>query len=264
MSLSAADLDNVVIMDGDSHTVLGEVDRPSSITEVYDGAIYGHQGDQYQVERFDYAGRRAYVRKVDVDYYTQAETETEVRVLHDDETVRFTAYEAHLGEVHVATLAKAFKKVRYYTRENVGIGDINLPPEELETEACLLVLDPELAAEAGLNTASDAGGLRGVADLIQGLVPLFVRVDPGDVAVTAELRHPHFERPTLTIYDRVPGGVGLSERIFREHRAVLDAAHGLLGRCACQRGCPSCIGPARDQGGRGKALARVLLEGMLR
>ncbi len=264
VSLSAADMDNVVIMDRDEGVVLGEVDRASAITEVYDGAIYGHQGEQYQVERFDYHGRRAYVRKVEVDYYTDAETETEVRVLHDDEVARYAAYEAHLGEVHVSTLAKGFKKVRFYTRENVGVGEIHLPPEELETEACLLVLDPEAALEAGLHTAADAGGLRGVADLIQGLVPLFVRVDPGDVRVTAEVRHPHFERPTLTIYDVVPGGVGLSERIFRQHRAVLEAGLGLLGRCACQRGCPSCIGPARDQGGRGKLLSRRLLEIMLR
>ena len=93
-------------------------------------------------------------------------------------------------------------------------------------------------------------------------LPLFVRVDPGDVRVTPELRHPHFECPTLTIHDRVPNGVGLSERIYRAHEAILEAAEGVVQRCACRTGCPACIGPSVDQGRRGKALALAVLRGM--
>lgn len=262
VSLSAADMDNVVIHDRDTGQILAEIDRASSITEVYEGAIYGHQGEQYLVEEFRYDDRRAYVRRADVDYYTEADTETEVRVLHVDESADFGGYQAHLCEVHVSTLAKAFKKIRFYTRENVGIGEIDLPPEEFETEACVLAIDPELAQRVGLERGVDGGGLRGLAELVQGLVPLFVRVDPGDVRVTSELRHPHFERPTLTIHDRVPNGVGLSEKIFRAHQAILEAADGVVRRCPCRSGCPACIGPSVDQGVRGKALALAVLRGM--
>ena len=264
VSLNAADMDNVVIHDRGENTTLAEIDRESSITEVYEGAIYGHQGEQYLVEEFRYDDRRAYVRKADVDYYTEADTETEVRVLHVDETEDFDAYQAHLAEVHVSTLAKAFKKIRFYTRENVGIGEIDLPPEEMETEACVLTLSTELVDSAGLASGADGGGLRGLAELVQGLVPLFVRVDPGDVRVTSQLRHPHFECPTLTIYDRIPNGVGLSERIFRVHRDILKAAEGVVSRCACRSGCPACIGPSVDQGRRGKALALTVLREMSR
>ena len=109
----------------------------------------------------------------------------------------------------------------------------------------------------------DGGGLRGLAELVQGLVPLYVRVDPGDVAVTSQLRHPHFECPTLTIYDKVPDGVGLSEKIFRAHRAILDAALGVVTRCPCHTGCPACIGPSTDQGLRGKVLALSVLKAMV-
>lgn len=273
VSLHAAEIDNVVIHDRDRNTVLAEVDRPSAIVEVYEGAIYGHQGEQYQVEEFDYPNRRAYVRKIEADYYTEADVETEVRLLHEDVVEQHGVkqqgagaaggYRAVLGEVHVSTLAKAFKKIRFYTRENVGIGEIHLPPEEFETEACLLVISPELAAEVGLERGAEGGGLRGLAELVQGLVPLFVRVDPGDVAVTGTLLHPHYECPVLTIYDRIPNGVGLSERIHRQHRDVLAAAREIVARCPCQRGCPACIGPSADQGVRGKGLAASLLDGML-
>ncbi|MBL8733499.1 MAG: DEAD/DEAH box helicase [Planctomycetes bacterium] len=263
VSLTAADMDNVTIQDVATKTILAEIDRPSAITEVYQGAIYGHQGDTWLVERFDYQDRRAFVRLIDADYYTEADTETEVKILHLDEHEVHPGYTAHRGEVHVSTLAKAFKKIKFYSRENVGIGEINLPPEEFETEACALVLRPELIARLGLKRGGEASCLAGVGELLQGLVPLFVRVDPGDVRVLAEALQPHFEAPTLILYDRIPDGVGLAERIFRVHREILQAALALVQRCACRRGCPSCVGPSASLGARSKSVATAILSGML-
>jgi DEAD/DEAH box helicase domain-containing protein len=271
VSLNAADMDNVVIEDLDTGATLAEVDRPSAIVEVYEGAIYGHQGEPYIVERFDYDNRRAFVRRIEADWWTEADTETEVRILHVDDSRAFAettdaerpVYTAHLGEVFVSTLARAYKKLKLYTRENIGIGEIDLPPEEFETEACTLVVDPEFARRLGIEKGVDGGGLRGVAELVQNLVPLFVRVDPGDVRVAAQVFHPHFEAPTLVVHDAIPNGVGLSERIFRCHRDVLEAALGVVRACPCRSGCPSCIGPSVDQGRPGKVQAQRLLEGML-
>ncbi|HEB52838.1 MAG TPA: DEAD/DEAH box helicase [bacterium] len=263
VSLTAADMDNVTIQDLGSGKILAEIDRPSAIQEVYEGAIYGHQGDTWLVERFDYDARRAFVKQVDADYYTEADTETEVKVLHLDERIEFANYTAHRGEVHVATLAKAFKKIRFYTRENVGVGEIALPPEEFETEAAALVLRAELVQRLSLQRGGEASCLQGIASLLQGLVPLFVRVDPGDVRVVAEALHPHFEAPTLVLYDRIPDGVGLAERMFHGHRELLEAATALLERCRCRSGCPSCVGPQASLGARSKAVALAILRGML-
>jgi len=263
VSLTAADMDNVTIQDVETKTILAEIDRPSAITEVHEGAIYGHQGDTWLVERFDYDDRRAFVRRIDADYYTEADTETEVKVLHLDGKQEFAGYVAHRGEVHVSTLAKAFKKIKFYTRENVGIGEINLPPEEFDTEACALVLKPELVAKLGLRRGGEASCLQGVGELLQGLVPLFVRVDPGDVRVLAEALQPHFEAPALILYDRVPNGVGLAERIFTVHREILRAALALARKCACRTGCPSCVGPSASLGARSKGTAITILAAML-
>ena len=263
VSLNAADMDNVTIQDVESRRILAEIDRPSAITEVYPGAIYGHQGDTWLVERFDYDNRRAFVRAVDADYYTEADTETEVKVLQIDETVDHGSYVAHRGEVHVSTVAKAFKKIKYYSRENVGIGEIDLPPEEFETEAAALVLQPDLVAAVGLQRGGEASCLQGIGGLLQGLVPLFVRVDPGDVRVLAEALQPHFEAPTLILYDRIPNGVGLAERIYRIHREILAAALQLVTKCACRSGCPSCVGPHASLGARSKGTAVAILRGML-
>ena len=263
VSLTAADMDNVTIQDVVSKTILAEIDRPSAITEVYEGAIYGHQGDTWLVERFDYAARRAFVRAVDADYYTEADTETEVKILHLDEQRQHANYTAHRGGVHVSTLAKAFKKIKFYSRENVGTGAINLPPEEFETEACALVLAPELVARLGLQRGGEASCLQGIGELLQGLVPLFVRVDPGDVRVLAEALQPHFQAPALLLYDRVPCGVGLAERIFHSHREILAAALQQVQRCSCRSGCPCCVGPQASLGARSKGVALTILRAML-
>jgi DEAD/DEAH box helicase domain-containing protein len=263
VSLNAADMDNVTIQDVESGKVLAEIDRPSAITEVYQGAIYGHQGDTYLVERLDYHDRRAFVRAVDADYYTEADTETEVKVLQIDETEEHPAYVAHRGEVHVSTVAKAFKKIKFYSRENVGIGAIDLPPEEFDTEATALVLRSEVMAGLGLLRGGEASCLQGIGELLQGLVPLFVRVDPGDVRVLAEALQPHFQAPTLILYDRIPNGVGLAERIFRVHREILAAALALVQKCACRGGCPACVGPSSALGARSKATAAAILRAML-
>jgi DEAD/DEAH box helicase domain-containing protein len=263
VSLNAADMDNVTIQDVESKKILAEIDRPSAITEVYQGAIYGLQGETFLVERFDYHDRRAFVRRIDADYYTQADTETEVRVLRIDASRDHGGYTAHRGEVHVSTLAKAFKKIKFYTRENVGIGEIALPPEEFDTEACALVLQPSLVQAIGLQRGGEASCLHGVGELLQGLVPLFLRVDPGDVRVLAEPLHPHFEAPALILYDRVPNGVGLAERIFDRHREILSAAFGTAQRCPCRGGCPACVGPAPSLGARSKQVAMAILRAML-
>jgi DEAD/DEAH box helicase domain-containing protein len=263
VSLTAADMDNVTIQDVESKKVLAEIDRPSAITEVYEGAIYGHQGDTYLVERFDFDDRRAFVKHIDADFYTEADTETEVKILHLDDKQEFANYTAHRGEVHVATLAKAFKKIKFYSRENVGIGEINLPPEEFETEATALVLRKELVQRLGLRRGGEASCLQGIGQLLQGLVPLFVRVDPGDVKVLSEALQPHFEAPALILYDRIPDGVGLAEKIFHVHREILEAAEQLLNGCACRSGCPSCVGPQSSLGLRSKSVALTILRGML-
>ncbi len=263
VSLNAADMDNVTIQDVESRTILAEIDRPSAITEVHQGAIYGHQGDTWIVERFDYQDRRAFVRKIDADYYTEADSETDVKVLRVGETQDHAGYVAHRGEVHVSTLAKAFKKIKFYTRENVGIGEIQLPPEEFETEACALVLRQELVARLGFLRGGEAACLQGIGELLQGLVPLFLRVDPGDVKVLSEVQHPHFLAPTLILYDRVPGGVGLSERVFRTLREILAAARGVARRCPCASGCPACVGPHPSLGARTKQVAIAILDGLL-
>ncbi|MBV9279287.1 MAG: DEAD/DEAH box helicase, partial [Chloroflexi bacterium] len=243
VSLRTAAADNVVIIDqGPPARVIGEIDRVSAPAMVHEEAIYIHEGQQYQVEKLDLPEKKAFVRQVDVDYYTDAEQAVKVMVLEvfDDRPGR-----SH-GEVAVTYLPTIFKKIKLHTHENVGWGKIHLEEDTFHTSAYWL----SLAAGGGqapprreLET-----GLVGLAHVLGEVAPLFLMCDPRDIAVWPEVKAPFTGRPTIFVYDRVPGGVGFSARLFKIHHRLLLSALDLVARCGCERGCPSCIGPLDEAG----------------
>jgi DEAD/DEAH box helicase domain-containing protein len=236
-------MDNFVVFDEDQATVIGEVDRASAMSMIHPGAIYGHQGQQYLIEDLDYEKRRARAARVESDYYTEADVETRIQVHHLDRSSSLGPYEAHQGEVSVAKTATLFKKIRFYTRENIGAGPIHLPSETMHTEAFFLVLDPSTAQRAGLYEGGRTSAFHGFGTLFHRVAPLYVRCDAADLGFTAEIQSPHFGKPTVTLFDNLPGGVGLSETVARLHRVLFDAMDSILRECSCPNGCPCCIDP---------------------
>jgi DEAD/DEAH box helicase domain-containing protein len=117
-------------------------------------------------------------------------------------------------------------------------------------------------AEATIRTRS---GLSGLAALIIGVAPLFLMCDPGDLGVQVEPQDAVSGRPTITVYEQTPGGVGYAEQVCRSLRAILIAARELVMRCPCQRGCPACVGPVleHEYSLDTKALALALLTAAL-
>lgn len=264
VSLDGAEIDNVAIYDLDARVVLAEVDRPSAPFFVHEGAIYGHQGETFYVERFDWDGRRAYVRKVDCDYYTEAEAETEVRITATDAADDLATFSAARGAVLVTTQVPLFKKIRYYTLENVGCGAITLPAEQMGTAAAWLDVGPDLAARVRILEGGRSQALRGVAALVRSVATVFLRCDRADLRVHSEAQAAGSNLPRIVLFDRVPGGVGLAEATFASLRSILPAAEEIVRTCACARGCPACVGPPGDVGAYGKDVARELLAGLVR
>ena len=266
VSLNSADIDNFVIMEevagprGLSHRAFAEVDRPGAMTAVFPGAIYNHQGVQYQINRLDYAGRRAYARLVDADYYTDAELSTDIRITRvDREAGRQGGYTARFGGVVTRTQATVYKKIRFYTGENLGAGEISLPAEEMDTTAWWIVIPSGAAERAGLHEPGGGGGLQAMGNLMRGVSPLYLGCDPADLRCVAHVRSPDYRAPTLFLYDTLPGGVGLGEALFFGEEEVMQAALERVERCPCKTGCPGCIGPTRGPGVMDKQVAKNLL-----
>ncbi|MHB9092385.1 MAG: DEAD/DEAH box helicase, partial [Chloroflexota bacterium] len=262
VSLRSASRENVVIIDlSDGARVIGEIDRYAASTMVHEEAIYLHEGRQYQVEKFDYPEKKAYVRKVDVDYYTDANLAVELQVLDQaaGEDAPPSPY-AH-GEVRVTFVPTIFKKIKFDTHENVGSGPIYLPQEEMHTTAYWLALAENLTE--GLGRERTQSGLIGLGNLLVQVAPLFLMCDPGDIHVVCQIRSPHTHRPTAFLYEFYPGGVGLSARLYRLHRDLLSRCLELVTVCPCQDGCPSCVGPVGETGDGAKQTAALLLREML-
>jgi len=259
VSLTAADIDYFVVIDEEKNVVMAEVDRPDAMTQIHEGAIYGFQGEQFLITRLLYDDRRAYAKRVNPDYFTEAEVDVDVRVLHADEDRAGPGYVVHRGEVGVKTLATVYKKIKFYTRENVGAGEIELPPEEMETTAAWMLLDAATSLELGLADPRNAAAWSGVGYLLQHLLPLYLGCGVSDVRRKTEIRSSEFERPSLFLIDNTPGGVGLAERIYGLWPTLLGAARERLVSCACAYGCPACVGPAVQAGSLGKEVARRIL-----
>ncbi|MGQ0548900.1 MAG: DEAD/DEAH box helicase [Armatimonadota bacterium] len=259
VSLRSASTENVVIIDTTEATprVVGEVDLASAPGLVHEDAIYMHLGQQYHVDRLAWEERKAYVHRVDVDYYTTAEIAVDIRVLQEFASGTSAPPPAH-GEVMVTYRPTIFKKLTLGRHENVGWGPIHLPESTLHTSAYWMTL-PELR----IPREEIQGLLIGLSHALEHVAALFLMCDPRDLGRTYEIQSPHTGRPTIFLYETIPGGVGFGERLFRMHAQLLTAARDLIAACPCEGGCPSCVGPVLEVGSAGKARALEILDARL-
>lgn len=241
ISLRSASQENIVIIDQSNvaHVrVIGEMDRFSAMTLLHEEAIYLHQGVQYQVEKLDWEEKKAFVREVDVDYFTDANLAVELKVLEIDKSRSINHTEVTYGDVSILAKATIFKKIKFDSHENIGSGPISLPEEELHTSSAWISIEDSLE----LSESRMEQGLIGAAHALRYIAPIFVMCDSGDIHVVPQVKAVHNEKPTIFFYDRYPGGIGLSEKIYDGIESVLKEARGMINRCQCESGCPSCIG----------------------
>lgn len=242
ISLRSASQENVIIVDQTDIAnvkVIGEMDRFSAMTLLHDEAIYLHQGTQFQVEKLDWDEKKAFVREVDVDYFTDANLAVQLKVLEVDKLLSKVDAEFGYGDVSVRAMATIFKKIKFETHENIGSGPIHLPEEELHTNAAWISLNQSMSE---MDHERLEQGLVGTAHALNHIAPLFVMADPQDIHVIPQVKADHNEKPTIFFYDRYPGGIGLSEKIYSGMSEVFEETKKMITRCQCESGCPSCIG----------------------
>ena len=262
VSLRSLSWDNFVVIDVERDKTIAEMDFRSTHTMLHEQAIYQHEGEQFQVERLDFENHKAFVRKVEPDYFTTAMTYTKVEVIEEQATSPLQHLPVTglvgLGEVSVVEKVVGYKKIKFHTHENVGYGDVHLPEMQMQTTAFWLLV-PESLVEAlpyARPTVIDA--LRGFGNALHTVAAMGLMIDPRDLGLTLGDRHdeaappgkrggaPGFD-PTIFLYDHVPAGVGLAPRLFEAHAELLVRARALALGCVCRAGCPACIGPEVGQ-----------------
>jgi DEAD/DEAH box helicase domain-containing protein len=236
------------IMDmGERNKVIGTVCAVSAPEAVYPGGVYLHEADTYLVRKLDLEARAAYVERADVDYYTQAVLESSVRAGEVHAAKEVAHGHAHFGDATVTWRTTAFKKIKFYTQENIGYDMLDLPPQHLETTACWFLPSQEalaLPAKHGLKAVEGLVGIRNVAVNMLPLVAMCDRLDVGGLVESS-----NFGSPTMFLYDRYPGGLGFAEKGYQLFPALLEHCLTTIIRCPCEDGCPSCVGlPATQPG----------------
>jgi DEAD/DEAH box helicase domain-containing protein len=288
VSLRSVSSDNFVVQDvtpGRAPRVIAEVDYDSAPALVHEKAVYLLEGRSYLVEAYDHEQRRAQVREAELDYYTQAIRSSRVRILERFAEEAVGGARCSHGEVHVAGRVVGFKKIKFWTHENVGSGELSLPENEMHTSACWLTLPRERLAALPFSTDERRDGVAGLAHVLGQLAALFLMCDRHDLGVAlgdsgqgearvergaarlglkrAPQAPPADYEPNVFLYDNYPGGIGLSEPLYRLHARLLAESLTLVERCACREGCPSCVGPPGEVGSRGKPVALALLRAIL-
>ncbi|MGI8424138.1 MAG: Zn-binding domain-containing protein, partial [Chloroflexota bacterium] len=263
VSLRTAERENVVIIDVSTPkpSVLGECDPFAAPTLVHQDAIYLHEGQQYHVVNLDWEQKKAYVKAVGVDYYTDSSLSFNVSVLVDEEHAEAGPIEKAWGEVRLTYKPDIYKKIRIGTHENVGWGTIDLPQQEKQTTAYWLVLSEDLAARLGSDAVQSA--LLGLEHVLGNVAPVFLMCDPRDLVSLSQIKSPFTGRPTLYLCDHYPGGVGHASKLFQIHLDVLRAARELVAACGCEDGCPACVGPPTDAARHAKQDTLSLIDASL-
>ncbi len=271
ISLRSVSSDNFVVVDTTAGSqVIGEVDFTSGPSTLHQKAIYMVEGQLFQVETLDFDGRKAYVRRVDCDYYTDAITYTKVTILDafDKDGER-----TH-GEVHVVSRVVGFKKIRFYTNENVGSGELDLPEQQMHTTAYWLTLPREVMAGLPFAATEKRDGVLGLAYAMRHVAQLLLMCDRHDIGLSvdgasvgraeraggaASIVNVLSAEPNIFVYDNYPGGIGFSRPLFDMHRELVRRTRDLIESCPCESGCPSCVGPIGSVGPLAKAVASRIL-----
>ena len=259
VNLRSASDQNFLIIDitnPKKHRVIGEMDRFTVPMLLHKYAIYMHEGRQYQVEELDFDDKKAYIREVDVGYYTDADLTTSLKVLDEFESEPLGLLSRHRGEVLVSSIVTLFKKIRFDTHENLGWGPVTLPELEMQTTACWWTLPAGMEAKYGKDDMKTA--MVALAYLMRHIAPMYLMCASTDISVVYHVKDPFSDRPTVYLYDHIPGGVGLSDRVYEMNMELFVEARRMLAACPCENGCPSCVG-AESVGGK-KTLIAILDE----
>jgi DEAD/DEAH box helicase domain-containing protein len=305
VSLRSVTSDNFVIIDiTGAPQVIGEVDFPSALTTVHEKAIYLHGGQQYHVEHLDFKERKAYVKQVNVDYYTDAIRYTQVRVLEIAETERgqdrndaaqslitasskehsqeWLCHSRSHGDVLVRSQVVGFKKIKFFTNENIGAGQLELPENEMHTTSYWITLERALLESLPYTISERQSGMFGLLYALASVATLLLMCDGRDLGTAIGERPPapgmeseeftpmrleeagaqakEFFEPNLYLFDAYPGGIGFSEPLFRVHELLVRKTRELIQACPCDAGCPSCAGPAGDLAPKAKEAALAILD----
>ncbi|HUG65116.1 MAG TPA: DEAD/DEAH box helicase [Gaiellaceae bacterium] len=265
VSLRSGDAEAFTVVDGDTGSLLGLVERDRAYSTVHEAAVYLHLGEQYLVEALSLEDRVAVVRPAAVDWYTQVKQESETTIESSDRAETRLGVELHFGTVSVTEQVVAYARKAIRDGATIDVVPMLMPETTFETEAVWFCPEPGQLEDLE-QMPQLLGTLHAAEHSLIALLPLWAMCDRWDIGGLSTNLHYQTGRPTIFVYDGHAGGVGITQRGFERFEDWVEDTARLLQRCPCAAGCPSCVQSPKCGNLNeplDKAGARTLLERLL-
>jgi len=170
-----------------------------------------------------------------------------------------------------------FKKIKFYTNENIGSGDLDLPEQQMHTSSYWLTIGAGVMNALPYSGDDRRDGVVGLAFAMKNVAQLLLMCDGHDIGLSVDggalernrrtggagaIPEALAAEPIVFIYDNYPGGIGFSRPLFEMHGPLLDRTRQLIAGCPCESGCPSCVGPEGNTGPHAKTVALRILNAL--
>ena len=232
--------DVFTVVETETGSVLGTIERERAYSTVHDGAIYLHLGQGYRVLTLDVTARSALVEPFSGDYYTQAKKETMTSIEETLRSERRLGLDLAFGRVSVTEQVIGYQKKSIRDQSTLDLVGLDLPETTFETEAVWYVPEPE-QLDGLLEMPKLLGTLHAAEHAMIAILPLWAMCDRWDIGGLSTNLHYQTGRPTIFVYDGHSGGVGITERGFDAFEGWVEDTAKMLDGCPCESGCPSCV-----------------------
>lgn len=222
--------------------VIGTLDEVAAFSQLHSHAVYLHGAETYFVEELDVEQKIAHVDRRDLDYYTQSVQSSRIRIDETEDERGWLGGSLGFGDVTVTTEIPMFKKIKFASRDSLGWEKLELPPQELETVAMWFAPREDVVEDLMRQGMIVGEALIGIANVFVEVAPLYVMADVQDIGTVVDSSN--LGQDALFVHDRYPGGMGFAARCMERFDEIMRTVARVISECACEDGCPSCVGSA--------------------
>ncbi|MDR2669556.1 MAG: DEAD/DEAH box helicase [Desulfovibrio sp.] len=255
-----------VVIETASGELIGVVDGVRAVREAHPGSIYLHLGRHFEITELDLGAGRALARPFRPSWYTRARGHKETEILSLDESCVHAGAAAQRGRLRITDFVTGYEKRSVRNGQLLGVLPLQFPPLVFETEGLWILVPPHAQEAVEQARLHFMGAIHALEHAAIGLLPLQVMADRNDFGGISTPMHAQTGRPTVFVYDGIPGGAGLSRAAFDQIPDLLRRVLAVIRECPCETGCPSCVhSPKCGSGNRpiDKEGAACLLEALL-
>ncbi|CAL5441534.1 unnamed protein product [Camellia sinensis] len=210
VSIRAIETEKYKVIVKQKNEVLEEIEESKAFFQVYDSAVYMHQGKTYLVKELDISSKIALCQLADLKYYTKTHDYTDVHVIGGKiaypariSNIQLSRTTSQVNTCKVTTTWFGFYRIWRGSNQIFDAVDLLLPTHSYESQAVWIRVPQSIKAAVEIKNLSFRAGLHAADHALLNVIPLH------------------------------PGGTGISAQVQPIFTELLTAALELLTSCRC-------------------------------